>query len=215
MISPFYYIIIEDGETYFSPQSTRQKSLIHRFIALSHVSRPISREQREWQVSPLQHAGRQPSQTTTSSLSSRWLPLPTRDTHSEPADIVNFLSQEFPIDPYLPYHLARTRSVRRVPRSARVSSPLHWPIYPIVGQPHCFRVLLCALSTPKKGWLVPERSIESQVVQIPSWPHRDRSNFFLSRKEFNHTVPGFDIMSCFVSRGRVIIERKVVKGMVD
>lgn len=124
-------------------------------------------------MSPLQYAGRQPSQTTTSSLSSRWLPLPTRDTHSDPADIVNFLSQEFPIDPYLPYHLARTRSVRRVPRSARVSSPLHWPIYPIVGQPHCFRVLLCALSTPKRGWLVPERSIESQVVQIPSWPHRE------------------------------------------
>lgn len=79
-------------------------------------------------------AGRQPSQTTTSSLSfSQWLPLPTRDTHSpeaSPADIVNFLSQEFPIDPYapcLPYLTARTRSVRRVPRSARVSFPLSPP----------------------------------------------------------------------------------------
>lgn len=69
---------------------------------LDRVPRPITEQRRRVTSVPLQHAGRQPGQTTRSSLSSRWLPLPTRDTHSpeaSPADIVNFLSQEFPIDP--------------------------------------------------------------------------------------------------------------------
>lgn len=64
---------------------------------------PISADRtEEWQVCS-QHAGRQPSQTTRSSLPSRWLPF-THSRHplatqTSPADIVNFLSQEFPIDP--------------------------------------------------------------------------------------------------------------------
>lgn len=84
---------------------------------------------------------------------------------------------------HLPY-LARTRSVRRVPRSARVSFPLPLPPRPLTHLSHrgshCFRILLCVPSPKKGGGSKPSNETRSSDSVVTSWSRSIK--FFLPRK---------------------------------